>query len=249
MSSFRPARRRWALLCTAAALAGCHGPAPIEATVEFQTERGVVRGVSTEAGILALPEVVPTTGELSFRYRVGNGFFDDVAALQRKSDSLALLIPKSSKLNLARFAAWPAAFDDRLYLEVRAGPATEDGAALLRCRLLDDGRRGDLLVVDEGRVADVAQHYAGAGLFAWRDGTMELVGILNGVYCEEAGALAFIGLDEMDALLPAESPIVARRITVRRADFEYGVPRDFQGERPAVSDPPITELKPPRSRQ
>jgi hypothetical protein len=80
------------------------------------------------------------------------------------------------------------------------------------------------------------QRYAGSGVFAWRDGAMELVGILNGVWCAELRAFAFVGLDEMATLLPSESSYFARRATVRRGDFEYGVPRSFEGEHASASD-------------
>lgn len=220
--------------CVALLAAACQVPAPIEANVEFQTERGIVRGVSTEDGLFALRELLPPSGELSFRYRTGNGFFDDRARLVRQSDLLALLEPLSSRPHQARFAIYPAAYDDRLFIEVR----TADAADLLSCHLLDEGRRGDLVVLDEGELADVAQRYCGAGLFAWREGMLQLVGVLNGVYAEEPEALAFIGLDELATLLPATSNFFERRAQPYRADFEYGTPRDFEGEQPAVSDPP-----------
>ena len=221
-----------------AVLAGCHLPGSIQSDVELETDRGIVRAVSTESGIFVLSDVVPPTGELAFRYRSGNGFFDDVATVVRKGDALAVMAPKSSRLNLARFAAYPAAADETLFLETREGEDLD----LVECALFDAGKRGDLLVLDDDAdwsVPDAARRFAGAGVFAWRDETMELVGILNGVYSEDPPALAFIGLDEMVTLLPAESSYFARRVTVRRADFEYGVPRDFGGERPSAADPPV----------
>src|SRR5262245_35123019 len=230
------------------AAAACRGPASIESTVEFQTERGVVRGVSTEDGVFALVETVPATGEVSFRCRTGNGFFDDVARLERRNDTLALLTPKSSRLNLARFAAYPAAKDERLYIETRTANHTD----LLACHLYDGGRQGDLLILDEQTVAfdDIVRHYAGAGVFTWRSGTMQLVGILNGVWCDEPHALAFVGLDEIATLLPASSDYFARKVLPRRADFEYGIPRSFDAERPESADsaparaPPAEAAKP-----
>jgi len=211
----------------------CHAPASIESTVEFETARGIVRGVATEDGVFALAEIVPVTGEVSFRCRTGNGFYDDVATLVRRNETLAVLTPKSSHLNLARFATHPAARDDRLFVEVRH----EDRADLLACHLLEEGQRGDLLVLDERQheFADIVVRYAGAGVFVWREKTMQLVGMLNGVYCEDPKALAFVGLDEMATLLPATSDYFVRRELPRRADFEFGVPRSFAGERPAAS--------------
>ena len=222
------------------ASAGCRGPASIESTVEFQTGRGVVRGVSTEDGILALVETVFSTGELGFRYRAGNGFFDDVAKLERRNDTLAVLTPKSSRLNLARFAVYPAAKDERLFIEVR----TSDHGDLLACHLYEGGRQGDLLELDEAgsEFDDIVRQYAGAGVFAWRDDTMQLVGVLNGVWCESPRALAFVGLDEIATLLPASSDYFSRKVLPRRADFEYGIPRSFEGERPESADvPPARE--------
>jgi hypothetical protein len=238
---------RWLLACALAlplALApACRGPRSVESTVEFQTERGVVRGVSTEDGVLALVETVPATGEVSFRYRVGNGLFDDVATLDRKNDTLAVLSPKTSRPNMARFAAYPAARDESLFLEVR----TADHSDLIRCHLLDDGRRGDLLDLDERRLEfdDILRHYVGIGVFAWRNDEMELVGILNGVYSADPPALAFIGIDEIATLLPATSNYFVRRVQPRRADFEYGVPRSFEGEKPFASDLPAAGEAPP----
>lgn len=212
----------------------CRGPRSVESSVEFQTERGVVRGVSTEDGVFALAETVPATGEVSFRYRVGNGLFDDVATLERKNDTLAVLSPKTSRPNMARFAAYPAARDESLFIEVR----TADHTDLIRCHLLDDGHRGDLLELDERRTEfdELIRHYVGVGVFAWRNSEMELVGILNGVYSADPRALAFIGIDEIATLLPATSNYFVRKVLPRRADFEYGVPRSFEGEKPAASD-------------
>jgi hypothetical protein len=240
----RPAAPSLLALLTAVS---CRGPAPIGANVEFSTERGIVRGVSTEDGILALTDVVPPAGELRFRSRAGNGFFDDLAALERRGDALAVLRPRSSRPSQARFAAYPAGLDDRLFLEVLG----EDGPELLECRLLFGGARGDLLVPDEedlaapAGVADLARRYAGSGVLVWRDETMELVGVLNGVYSEAPAALAFIGLDEMSTLLPAESSYFTRRAQVRRADFEYGTPRDFEGEKAPASDAPSAPIESP----
>jgi hypothetical protein len=205
--------------------AACRGPRSVESSVEFQTERGVARGVSTEDGVLALAEVVPATGEVSFRYRVGNGLFDDVATLDRKNDTLAVLSPKTSRPNLARFAAYPAARDESLYIEVR----TADHSDLIRC---------DLLELDERRLEfdELIRHYVGVGVFAWRSDEMQLVGVLNGVFSADPPALAFIGIDEIATLLPSTSNYFVRKVQPRRADFEYGVPRSFEGERPAASD-------------
>jgi len=237
----RPLVRRLTMVAPLSALllaAACHGPAgprSIQSTVEFQTERGIVRGVSTEEGIYALAEIVPPTGEISFRFRAGNNFFDDVATLQRQNDSIALFAARSSRPNQARFAAYPAARDEKMFLEVRTDGHTD----ILACHLLDDGIRGDFIALDEKRLelADLAHRFAGAPVFAWRDGAMQLVGMLNGVYCEEPRALAFIGLDEMATLMPVESSFFTRRILPHRADFEYGTPRDFEGETTPVSDP------------
>lgn len=232
------ARRLPALaLAAAGALAGCHAPAPINANVEFQTEHGIVRGVSSEDGILALPELVPASGELSFRCRVGNGIFDDVAVLARKSDSLALLAPKTSHPQLARFAAWPAAADDHLFIEVRTG----DHADLLRCHLVDGGRLGDLVALDEGDLGEVTTRWCGSGLYAWREGTLQLVGVLNGISCDDPKSAAFIGLDEISTLLPEKSSFFERRMTTRRTDFEYGIPRDMKSEHPDASDAPVRD--------
>ena len=82
----------------------------------------------------------------------------------------------------------------------------------------------------------------GVGAF---DEEMELVGVLNGVVCEELHAVAFIGLDEIADVLPRESNYFLRRVQPRRADFEYGIPRDFAGEKPFASDAPRPETAPP----
>jgi len=233
-------RRLLRLLCAGglalplALAAACRGPESIESTVEFQTERGVVRAVSTEDGLFALVETVPATGEVTFRYRVGNGLFDDIATLERKNDALAVLSPKTSRPNMARFAAFPAARGESLFLEVRTG----DHSDLIRCHLLDDGRRGDLLELDERILEfdDIIHHYVGVGVFAFRNGSMELVGILNSVYSADPPTLAFIKLNEMATLLLATSNYFTRKVQPKRADFEFGVPRSFEGERPAASD-------------
>lgn len=232
-----------ALAAAALVAAACHGPAPTISSVEFQTERGIVRGVSTEDGILALVDVVPSTGELSFRYHTGNGFFDDVARLDRKNDALAVMQPVTSRPSLARFGAYPAARDDTLYIEVNEGRKPE----LVEFELFEGGQHGDLLVLKKkgGDPLAIAQIYAGTGVYAWRNEEMELVGVLNGVVCEEMNAIAFIGLDEIADVLPRESNYFLRRVQPRRADFEYGIPRDFAGEKPFASDAPRPETPPP----
>ncbi|MSR45495.1 MAG: hypothetical protein EXS13_00225 [Planctomycetes bacterium] len=211
----------------------CRVPSPIEANVELATPRGMVRAVATEDGIVALRELIPEDGSMiQFRGRRQDGFYDDQARLLRRSDELALLAPVSSRPNLARLAAYPASFDDRLFIEVRTG----DHADLLECSLYDLGRRGDLLALEEGELRDLAQRYSGAGVFALREGMLQLVGVLNGVYCEQPELLAFVGLDELSMLLPETSDYFRRRALPRRSDFEFGIPRDFAGERPAAAD-------------
>jgi hypothetical protein len=231
-----PAVLPWrALAAPAAALlaVACTAPTPIEANVEIATARGVVRAVHTEDGIVALKELVPPDGTtITFRGRHDAGIFDDEALLLRATDEVALLAPISSRPNAARFGRYPAAAGERLFVEVRTG----DHPDLLECRLLDDGARGDLIALVEGEMLDVATRYCGAGVFAWREGTLELVGMLNGVVTLEPAALAFIGLDEMTVLLPGTSNYFQRRALPRRADFEFGIPRDFAGEKPAAAD-------------
>ena len=226
-------RRGSGVLLAALAGAGCRAPTPVEANVEIATPRGVVRAVHTESGIVALKELLPPDGTtLRFRGRHAAGFFDDEARLLRASDEVALLAPLSSRPSAARFGRYPAAAGERLFVEVRTG----DHADLLECHLLDQGARGDLLALDEGEFLDVAQRYCGAGVFAWREGMLELVGMLNGVVSMEPPALAFIGLDELTVLLPETADYFRRRALPRRADFEFGIPRDFAGEKPAAAD-------------
>ncbi|MBM4015042.1 MAG: hypothetical protein FJ293_08770 [Planctomycetes bacterium] len=232
-SSAAALRRHGGALLGALLCAACRAPTPVEANVEIATPRGIVRAVHTEDGIVALKELLPPDGTtLTFRGRRNAGFFDDEARLLRASDEVALLAPVSSRPSAARFGRYPAAAGERLFVEVRTG----DHADLLECHLLDQGARGDLLTLHEGELLDVAQRYCGAGVFAWRGGMLELVGMLNGVVSTAPPALAFIGLDELTVLLPETADYFRRRALPRRADFEFGIPRDFIGEQPAAAD-------------
>jgi hypothetical protein len=215
----------------ALAFTACRGPEPPEALVDFRTQYGTVYGLSTERGILLLAEVLPEEQEeLAFRYHIGNGFFDDIATVQQRGEVLSVLQPQSSRPNEVRFAGDPAHAEDELYFEVR----DEDGDPdLLEALLLDAGKYGDLVVIDEeDSLEDRARQLTGAGLYAWRDGHMQLVGIGNGLYSVSPPALAFIGVHEMAYTFPAETTTYFdREARPRRADFEYGIPRDLAGER------------------
>ena len=224
---------------------GCRGPAAPEALVVLRTEYGVVYGTSTESGILVLSPLAESREELSFRYFVRTGAFDDVAVVDRRGPWLSVLKPSTSRPNEARFAVRPPDAEELLYLETRDA----DGAPiLLEASLLDEGGRGDFLVLDSDQDAErLAGGLAGCGVYVLREGYLQLAGVLNGIYLDSPEALAFIGLEEIARILPESSSYYERRVQARRADFEYGIPRDFRGEQiraSGVESVPARETQP-----
>jgi hypothetical protein len=238
-------------------LAACRGPAPTESTVTLRTPAGAVFAVSTEGGLLAMSDVVGDSDQVPFRYYIGNGMFDDVANVVSRGKVFTILKPYSSRLNEARFARSPARPGEELFIE---SEGYQDVAILLPVDLYEEGRRGNLLVLHEeglleiygkrmaqqgdatpdlpAGVADLdafARRHAGSGVFVWRDEFMQMVGILNGVYCTSPPALAFVGIDEIAQVMPEPFQYFERQTLPKRADFEYGIPRDFEGERANAS--------------
>jgi hypothetical protein len=146
----------------------------------------------------------------------------------RRDETLSVLTPYSSAPNQARLAASAAGLDDDLYIEA---PHVHADPELIPVTLLGDGTLGDLIRVKDGRrLEDLARIYAGAGVFADREGFLQLVGILNGVFVAEAQALGFIGVGQIARVLSHDDPYFQRRALPRRADFEYGMPRQMEGE-------------------
>ena len=224
-------RRAWTvfgLVLLASASSGCRGVRPTETLVDLQLAHGTVHAVNTEHGILALAELLDEGQEVEFRYHIGNGRFDDRARPLVSDGSLALLEPTSSRPQEGRFAAAPARAEDELYVELRE----LDGPLLVRTALLEDGRWGDLLSAPSGfAVEEFAARATGCGVWALREGHLQLVGVLNGLYGVSPASLAFVGLDRIAHVLPRDASYFEQRALARRADFEYGVPRDFEGER------------------
>ncbi len=216
-------------------LAACGSlPVPQETLVEFQTEAGLRYGTSTEGGLLVLSELLDEKEQVPFRYRVGNGFFDDVATVVTRGDHLSVLSPVSSQLNQARFARSPVLPDEPVLLESRS---EEGEPEFIPLRLYRGGAFGDLLIDEEEdrTAAELAAAHSGAGVFVERDGFLQLVGIVNGVYVPAHNSLAFISADALSDVLPNAATFLERIALPMRADFEYGVPREFQGERPHAS--------------
>jgi hypothetical protein len=178
--------------------------------------------VSTEDGILCLAEDALRSASIPYRFRYRRGIFEDRATVDRINENLAVLVPQTAELTQVRFGAYPAREDDQLYIGICD---KNQQPKLQEVRLYQKGQFGDLLQIDIGNdeIAPFSDRFRGCGLYAWREDYYQLVGILNGVYIVDQPVMAFIGLDEMERILPSGSHYFERKLKKPRPDFEYGI--------------------------
>ncbi|MBU0755667.1 MAG: hypothetical protein KJ645_11050 [Planctomycetes bacterium] len=211
---------------------GCEAPHNHIALVEVPS--GDVAGVATERGILLLNRPTLKLGDIyNIQHVFGNGVIYDQARVSDKDEYLALLTPQSSQLNNCRFMLFPLEVDDEIYVGVLDA---ENKPRYLPAELYEKGLRGDLVICRalSEYPFPTPEGYGGLGLFAYRDGSLWLAGILTSMKAEigwfDEAVYPFIGLDEIWHFLPDLKDGYTRERKPFRPDFIYGVERDGSGE-------------------
>ena len=223
----------------AAWLAGCGTPMPNNLLL-LEIPGAERYAVSTEDGVIALDDDDLGVGEIPMIcwYR-GSPIVDHLVVQHRVGD-LGLLEPKSTRLQKAEFAAEGPLGRENLYIQLIESKDIEHRPYLVGAHLYADGEFGDLLELDTWFASchEVAEEFAGAGVYAKRKGRFVLVGILNGmvstnpdpsVWSSLVGPyrlLPYISLNGLAPVLPKSSNFFERRAKQFRPDFEYGLGRD-----------------------
>lgn len=235
--NFRPLKTK-ALFLLLAAAAGCGTPTPNN-LVEIELPGAKRWALATEDGVVALNGDDLSVPEVPILYWFkGTPILDD-ATVAHRTDELALLHPKSSRLQYATFGALAAEPGEDLYIQVLEDDP-EHRPELLDCHLFWGGEFGDLLEVDEWFrfTVNVARDFRGAGVYAKRKGVYELVGILTGDVATNPHPwlavrmfgpyrlLTYVPIDSIAPVLPESSDFFKRRIREFRPDFEYGLTRE-----------------------
>ncbi len=233
-----------AVLCST--LAACATPTPNDLVVldvpgaeryALATEDGIIALDGDDLGLAELPIV------LWFR---GSPVPDD-AVVEQRTEDLGLLRPKSTRLLYSEFAAQEPLPGEDLYIGLVEADDPEHRPFVVDAHLYEDGEFGDLLVVDDWfrTCESIARDFAGAGVYARREGRYVLVGLLNGTvatnpspstWCQYFGPyrlLPFLGLEAIAPVLPRTSSFFERRARVFRPDFEYGTDREGHEPNPA----------------
>ncbi len=223
----------------------CRAPRHPQSLIRFETARGVELGFSSEYGIFALAETFAGETELPFLYEIGNGSFEDVASVQIDGELLKMARARSSRPSEVRLAERPAQSAETLFLEIRPAPKEPQ---LIEGRLYNSGQSGDLLEIFDQDVEEIARRWRGAPVHVLRNGHYQVIGMLNGLYCRRPDLLTFIGLDELYLMTPQATTYLDRRALPRRADFEYGIPRDIDHEI-SYGAGAETEMEPPPAEQ
>ncbi len=227
--------RTWLWLSIVAALIGCGTPTPND-LVEIVVPGAERFAISTEDGLVALAHDDLGLDELPIRfYASGTPYYDDADVTQRTGE-FGLLVPRTARLPLREFAVDGPREHETVYIQVLELDDPERRPHLVAASLYQDGRYGDLLQIDElgWTPTRLASQFAGAGVYAERDGRYVLVGIVNGMVCSnpDPGFLApqellpFAGLASIATVLPQSSDFFKRRIRAFRPDFEYGLEAD-----------------------
>jgi len=213
-----------------AMLAGCSVTPPEHFTrlwVEGRTGLPSV-GTSTEDGVLVLAEPdwkVGDSFEIQFPY--GNSLVVDKGRIDRLNDTMAVVLPSSSRLREGRFAGELPVEGEPLWVALRD---ERDEPTMAEAESWHDGAWGDWLLLPDQDAEAIARDYAGTGVYVRRSDRWELVGVMAGLTAQDesssdgATALGFIGLAELARILPDRLDYFARDIRPLRPDFEFGVP-------------------------
>ncbi len=228
-------------------VAGCGTPTPNN-LVRLEISGAERYGLATEDGIVALNGDDLQIGEVPIEYWYkGSPILDD-ATIDHRTENLALLHAKSTRLQYATFGAEAAQPDEDLYIQVIEDDP-EHRPVMIDCHLFWDGEYGDLLEVDEWFrwTSHVARDFRGAGVYAKRKGVYELVGLITGDVASNPHPwflfrmfgpyrlLPFVSIDNIAPVLPQSSDFFKRRIRAFRPDFEYGLTREGKEPR-SVND-------------
>ncbi|MHC4941476.1 MAG: hypothetical protein ACYTG7_00500 [Planctomycetota bacterium] len=220
------------LFFSALIVSGCASPHNHITVVEVPS--GDVAGVSTERGILVLKKPVIKLGDIyDIQHVYGNGIVEDNARVVDMDEYLALLAPVSSQLNNCRFLMYPIEPDEELHVGILD---KDNEARYLAAMLYERGNLGDLVTCPELHEypEPSPEGYGGIGLFAYRDGSQWLVGVLTSMKAEIPGAntevYPFVGLDKIWDFMPDLKDRFTHEKKPFRPDFIYGVERDGTGE-------------------
>jgi hypothetical protein len=220
------------LILSALLVMGCTSPKNHITVVEVPS--GDVAGVATERGILVLKKPVIKMGDIyDIQHIYGNGVVHDNARVVDMDEYLALLTPVSSQLNNCRFMMWPIEPDEELHVGILD---KDDEPRYLIAKLYERGRLGDLIICPELHEYPMPtdEGYGGIGLFAHRNGSLWLVGVLTSMKAEIPGegyvVYPFVGLDKIWDFMPDLLDRFTHEKKPFRPDFIYGVERDGTGE-------------------
>lgn len=220
------------IMVTAFCVSGCQSPDNHLTLVDIPS--GEVAGVATEKGIMVLKTPTVKAGDIyDIEHIYRNGTVYDQARVIDTNEYLALLTPVSSQLNNCRVLLFPVEPDEELYVGVLDN---ENKAYYLIADLVELGEKGDLITcIDlEKYPRPTPEGYGGTGLFAFRDGSLWLAGILTNVSAEMQGkkgkVYPFVGLDKIWRFITEAENKYSREKKPFRPDFIYGVERDGTGE-------------------
>jgi len=228
-------------------LCGCGTPRPNHLLM-LEIPGAARYALSTEDGVIALYEDDLSVGEVPMIYWYRSSPILDDLVFQHRVGDLGLLLPKSTRLQQAEFAAEGPASGEDLYIQLIESDDIEHRPYLVDAHLYAGGEFGDLLELDSWfhTCHGVAEEFAGAGVYAKRKGRYVLVGILNGMVSTNpnpsvwAGTfgpyrlLPYISLDGLAPVLPKASNFFERRARKFRPDFEYGL--DREGKEPNTAN-------------
>jgi len=182
-------------------------------------------GLSTEFGIVLLTEPHYRVGDVfEVHFPFGNSVVRDWARIDRINDTLSIAVPITANVLEGRIATELPRPEEPVYLAMRD---EDDEPVMEAVEPWRGGRHGDYVVVPGHDAEDVAEEYAGAGLYVLRRDRWQIVGILAGITArddrDDAG-LGYIGLLDMAMILPDPIDYFEHDIPALRPDFEFGVP-------------------------
>ncbi len=184
-------------------------------------------GLSTEDGILLLTRPGFRVGDIfDIHFPIGNSMVRDWGELDRLNENLTVVRPLSARQSEGRFAASAPTANESVFVAVRDA---NDDPVMEEADWWQDGEYGDWISLD-GEAAELAQRYAGTGVYVERDGRFEICGMLSGLVAhttedpDDDAGLGFYGLGELSRILPDQLKFYGHDFQPLRPDFEFGVP-------------------------
>jgi len=233
---------------------GCAVPVPND-LVLLDVPGAQRYALSTEDGIIAIngddlaAGIVPILYYFRVQHIGTQHTISDDAKVLQKTDELALLEPVSTQMNFSDLAAQDAEPGEAIFIQILDLDDPEMRPVLLKASLFENGRYGNLLLLEDSSYTPehVARTFAGAGLYVQRMGRFVIVGILSGMVASNpvlnTGLLSrfetppellpFISLEVIAPVLPRTSDFFERRKVIYRPDIEYGLEPDGAEPPPA----------------